>query len=71
MDKSENLMSLLNYYLTGSADAYLWTNTSCCCAGGAVSYELDLVFKDYQRSNEDIGEEAVKILRKIKYRLHC
>lgn len=69
-------MSLFNC-LTGSADAHLWATTSCCCAVGAVSYELDLVFKDYQRANEDIGEETVKILlrlkilRKIKYTLHC
>jgi hypothetical protein len=45
--------------ITGSADAPLWANTSCCCTSGAVSYELDLVFKDYQRANEDISEEAV------------
>lgn len=47
---------------TGSADAHLWANISYCCAVGALSYELDLVFKDYQRANEDIGEEAVKNL---------
>lgn len=55
--------------ITGSADAPIWANTSCCCTGGAVSYELDLVFKDYQRANEDISEEAVNFFCESKYRL--
>lgn len=47
-------------YSTGRADAALWADTSCCCASGAISYELGLVCKDYQRLEEDIGKETVK-----------
>ena len=47
---------------TDWADARVWTSVSYCCATGTISYELDLVFKNYQRVEEDVGEEAVKIL---------
>ncbi|XP_068494738.1 uncharacterized protein [Phaseolus vulgaris] len=45
---------------SGRADAALWADTSCCCASGAISYELGLVCEDYQRLEEDIGKETVK-----------
>jgi len=47
-------------YSTGWADAPFWADTSCCCASGAICYELGLVCKDYQRVEEDIGKETVK-----------
>jgi len=53
-------ITALSNYWTGRADAALWADTSCWCASGAICYELGLVFKDYQRLEEDIGKETVK-----------
>lgn len=70
-------MSLLNY-ATGSAHAHLWANIGDCCAIGAISHELNLVFKDYQRDDENAGEEAVNVMdsknfeeNEMKYRSPC
>ena len=47
-------------YSTGGADAHLWEATSNHCAISAISDELGLVCKDYQRVEEDFGEETVR-----------
>ena len=66
LGKAYDHVWLFNYW-TGRADAHLWANISYCGAVGTINNELGLVFKDYQRVKEDVGEEAVKVLHSEKF----
>lgn len=46
-------------WLAGQADAHLWVFPSVYGASSARYHELDVVWEDYQGTEEDFNKEAV------------
>lgn len=43
----------------GEADAYIWLPLGIWGASGACHYELDVVWEDHKRVEEDFSKEAM------------
>lgn len=47
---------------TGEADAHIWPDFGVSGAISAISYELNLVFEDFEGTEENNSKETLKLL---------